>query len=142
MLRRLIAVGVIRNQAGEFLLCKMSNDHGVFPGQWGLVGGGVEDNETVEEALKREIWEESALYVKTLSPLFFADDQKLKKFRDGTTEEQYLIYLYFDVSVEGSVQLNDEWVDFAWVKSDDLQKYDLNTGTERTLRKFGALPSL
>ena len=39
---RLIVVPVIRDAQGRLLLCKMAGDRGVFPGQWGLPGGGVD----------------------------------------------------------------------------------------------------
>ena len=35
---------------GCYLLCKMADDRGVFPGQWALSGGGVEPGERIEEA--------------------------------------------------------------------------------------------
>ena len=40
--RRVIVVGLIHNGRGEWLLCKMPAERGVFPGQWGLPGGGIE----------------------------------------------------------------------------------------------------
>ena len=44
---RVIVVGVVQNIAGELLICKMPLGLGVFPGQWGLPGGGIEAGETV-----------------------------------------------------------------------------------------------
>ncbi|MDI5349372.1 NUDIX domain-containing protein, partial [Salmonella enterica subsp. enterica serovar Kentucky] len=41
-----------------YLLCKMADNRGVFPGQWALSGGGVEPGERIEEALRREVREE------------------------------------------------------------------------------------
>ena len=39
MRQRVIVCPVIQND-GEYLLCKMASDRGVFPGQWALPGGG------------------------------------------------------------------------------------------------------
>jgi nucleoside triphosphatase len=52
MKHRLIVVPIIRGPDCRYLLIKMSPHRGVFPGQWGLPGGGVEDGETIEDALR------------------------------------------------------------------------------------------
>ena len=57
MRQRTIVCPLIQND-GAYLLCKMADDRGVFPGQWALSGGGVEPGEQIEEALRREIREE------------------------------------------------------------------------------------
>lgn len=57
MRQRTIVCPLIEND-GCYLLCKMADDRGVFPGQWALSGGGVEPGERIEEALRREVREE------------------------------------------------------------------------------------
>lgn len=54
MRQRTIVCPLIQND-GCYLLCKMADDRGVFPGQWALSGGGVEPGERIEEALRREV---------------------------------------------------------------------------------------
>ena len=49
MRQRTIVCPLIQND-GAYLLCKMADDRGVFPGQWALSGGGVEPGERIEEA--------------------------------------------------------------------------------------------
>ena len=51
------AAGVVRNEAGEVLLIR-----GPLRG-WEIPGGVVESHESVQDALKREIWEESGVQV-------------------------------------------------------------------------------
>ncbi len=60
---RLIAVGLIWNQRGELLFCRMKPDRGVFPGQWGFPGGGIEPGEQMTDALQRELREEIGIEV-------------------------------------------------------------------------------
>lgn len=139
MKRRVIVVGFLKNQAGEYLLCKMPSDHGVFPGQWGVVGGGVEEGEDLQQALIREVWEETRLTILEMKPLFFDDDYRTKLIRGGEAEEQYLIYLMFEAIVEGTVQLSDEWVEFAFVPPTQLNTYDLNLKTKENFQKMGLL---
>ncbi|MDI5535053.1 nucleoside triphosphatase NudI, partial [Salmonella enterica subsp. enterica serovar Montevideo] len=54
MRQRTIVCPLIQND-GCYLLCKMADNRGVFPGQWALSGGGVEPGEHIEEALRREV---------------------------------------------------------------------------------------
>lgn len=65
-------VAVIVNDDNKFLLVKRSDFPDQWmPSKWGLVGGGVNKNETPEKACKREIKEETGIeidkFVKTFS---------------------------------------------------------------------------
>jgi 8-oxo-dGTP diphosphatase len=54
-----IAAIILENDKGEFLLALRDNKPGIpFPDHWDLIGGHVEDGETPEEALIREVKEE------------------------------------------------------------------------------------
>ena len=53
--------GLILNDSGEMLLVRRARDPG--KGMWGLPGGFVDRGETVEEALTREVTEETSLRV-------------------------------------------------------------------------------
>src|SRR3990167_2726131 len=52
---------VVQNSEGHILLIKRSDD-----GTWSMPGGWVDANETPDEAIKREILEETSLKVKVL----------------------------------------------------------------------------
>jgi putative (di)nucleoside polyphosphate hydrolase len=49
--------GILRNRDGKILICERLN----IPGAWQFPQGGVDEGETVEQALKRELWEEISL---------------------------------------------------------------------------------
>jgi 8-oxo-dGTP diphosphatase len=54
-----IAAIIFENDKGEFLLYLRDNKPDIpFPGYWDLIGGHVEEGETPEEALVREVKEE------------------------------------------------------------------------------------
>lgn len=119
MRQRTIVCPLIQND-GAYLLCKMADDRGVFPGQWALSGGGVEPGERIEEALRREIREElgEQLLLTEIKPWTFSDDIRTKTYADGRKEEIYMIYLIFDcVSANREVKINEEFQDYAWVKT-------------------------
>ncbi len=88
MRQRTIVCPLIQND-GAYLLCKMADDRGVFPGQWAISGGGVEPGERIEEALRREIREElgEQLLLTEITPWTFSDDIRTKTYADGRKEE-------------------------------------------------------
>jgi 8-oxo-dGTP diphosphatase len=54
-----IAAIILENDKGEFLLYLRDNKPGIpFPDHWDLIGGHVEEGETPEQALVREVKEE------------------------------------------------------------------------------------
>lgn len=141
MRQRTIVCPLIQND-GCYLLCKMADDRGVFPGQWALSGGGVEPGERIEEALRREVREElgEQLVLSEITPWTFSDDIRTKTYADGSQEEIYMIYLIFDcVAANREVNINEKFQAFAWVKAEDLGTYDLNIATRKTLTLKGLL---
>ncbi|KMJ45620.1 nucleoside triphosphatase [Xenorhabdus khoisanae] len=141
MRQRIIVCPVIQND-GEFLLCKMASDRGVFPGQWALSGGGMEPGETMEEALRREIREElgEALEITEVKPWAFRDDVRVKTYPDGTTEEVYMIYLIFDcISANRDITFNEEFQEIVWVSPATMKDMDLNEATRITFIQKGII---
>ncbi|OTA20414.1 nucleoside triphosphatase [Xenorhabdus beddingii] len=141
MRRRIIVCPIIHNN-GEYLLCKMASDRGVFPGQWALSGGGIEPNETMEAAQRREIREElgEALEITEVKPWAFRDDVRVKTYPDGTTEEIYMIYLIFDCfSANRDITFNEEFQEIAWVSPEAMKDMDLNEATRVTFTQKGII---
>ncbi|HMF32488.1 MAG TPA: NUDIX domain-containing protein, partial [Candidatus Lokiarchaeia archaeon] len=57
------AVKAIIRDEDKFLILKKSDLVDIYPGQWDLPGGRLEEGETWDEGLAREVWEETALEV-------------------------------------------------------------------------------
>lgn len=140
VLHRTIVVPLVRDDAGAYLLCKMPPDRGVFPGQWGLPGGGIEPGERMEDALRREVHEELGIEIRAIRRLTFKDGSGVKTFADGSRCPIYMIFLLFECrAVTKDLSLNDEFCDHAWVAPERLGDYDLNTATVDTFRELGLL---
>lgn len=92
-------------------------------GSWGLVGGGVNTNESVIDALQREIFEE-------IGKLDFKQIIPLEKF---TSENNNFEYHTFVVTVDYEFvpYLNEEHRGYAWTLIDDHPK-PLHPGVWRT----------
>jgi len=92
-------------------------------GSWGLVGGGVEQNETPIDALRREINEE-------IGDIEILKIVPLEKFTAENTSFEYHTYL-ITVDDEFIPQLNLEHRGYAWTAINDCPK-PLHPGVWRT----------
>lgn len=68
---------IMENKKGQILMVKRKFDP--FKGTWDLPGGFIENNETAEEATRREIFEELGLRVKSLKYLSTCTSRYLYK---------------------------------------------------------------
>jgi nucleoside triphosphatase len=123
---RTIVVGLVWNERRELLFCRMSPDRGVFPGQWGFPGGGIEPGERLEDALRRELRE-------------VKDCSHEKIFANGTKKPVYMIFLLFHcTAVSDRLDLNEEFVEYRWVREGELGEMELNAETVDTLARMGS----
>lgn len=90
-----VVVAVIKNSAGQYFIAKRHQDSHQG-GLWEFPGGKVENNETVFDALKRELFEEIGITLLKASPLIqiqhdYTDKSVLLDVFnvDGFTEEAY-----------------------------------------------------
>ena len=135
---RIIAVPIIADREERVLLCRMANDRGVFPGQWALPGGGVEQGERIDEALRREVREELGIELESWRPLFFKDAVLEKRFPDGSRRPLHMIFLIYRCSPASvAIDLNEEFSECAWVEPAQLSSYELNELTRATLIESG-----
>lgn len=138
--RRLIVVPVIFDPQGRILVCKKPIGKGVFPGQWGLPGGGVEPGERLVEALRREVKEEVGLELEHIQPLHFKEGIEAKHLGSDQVVAVHMVYLLFRcTAATTNVSLNEEFVEFAWAMPSELPQYDLNAETIRTFNDLGIL---
>lgn len=138
MERRLIVVGLVWNSAGELLICRMDPQKGVYPGDWGFPGGGIEPGERMEDALRRELHEELGIEITDVRPAFFKDTTHTKKYGDGSSQLVYMIFLVFHCRASSeNIRLNNEFIEYRWVSEDELITLQLNAETIDTLGKIG-----
>ena len=112
----------------SFLLLERG-PNGDQPGTWCCPGGGVEDNETIEEAARREC-EEEMQYPRT-NPL-----PLIHMHRDYNTDTGYTFHNHLAlVSGEFAPILNDEHTKHKWFKAEQFPD-NMHPGLKRSINAF------
>lgn len=100
----LVVKGIIFDeQCKKVLLLKRSVREDIGVGTWENAGGSVETGESLEDALKREIWEEAGLIV------------NVENLAYASYENSMVILVYYCVIKGGTVTLSEEHSDARWV---------------------------
>ena len=64
--RRLVVGALVADDAGRIYVQRRSESRALFPGAWDIVGGHVEEGESLTEALAREVHEETGWRLRSL----------------------------------------------------------------------------
>lgn len=113
----------------KILLQKRAKNAIRFPGKWGLFGGGLEDGEDAEVALKREINEELTLSI-TNCDLFSKTNYKYPELAEHGT-----IFCYISNYNNEKLELN-EGEEMRWVEKSEVLKYDLYPDYKEIIKKY------
>jgi 8-oxo-dGTP pyrophosphatase MutT (NUDIX family) len=146
-IRRNIASAFFVSKDGKVLLGK-NRAGGVFEGYYVVPGGGIEDGETKEQGLHREMLEETGIDIAGLavSQVNLFEGSHPKTLRD--TEERVMVDMTFndfrvdldERAADVTVVAGDDWSSPRWFTSDELQKEKIADFTAVTLKKMGFLP--
>jgi len=108
---------IIVNEENKILLLKRSDYPDQWmPSKWALVGGAVDVNEKPEEAIKREIIEETGLEIDEIMNTF-----TIKKNVDDSIEFVYVCKYSGDSS---EIDLNEEHSGYGWFSIDEIKELD------------------
>ena len=123
-----ISTAIIRDSKDQILLIKRSKKSS-YPDYWQLVEGKMENGESPEEAISREVTEETKTQV---------DSLKLKSVYHNEIEAKGLKYLCFRVvfnvvTISNDIKLSDEHTDFGWFNKKTIDKLSLLPGTKEIL---------
>ncbi len=126
-----IVRAIVPDPEGRILLLKRDDTaHGL--GGWCLPGGKIDLGQTMEEALARELAEETELRLAAAEFLMVQDS--LPPGPGG----MHCINIYFVCRAEGETRLNRESSQLAWVGSGDLDRYRIVFRNDEAIRRhFG-----
>lgn len=124
IVQKIILGGVVIKN-GKVLVLQRHKDEDVYPSMWELPSGKREYLEPSESSLMREVREETGLHVKVIMP-FSVFDYRIEK-SDEIRDSTQINFLVTSVN-DKDVVLSNEHQAFAWIKPEEVNKYDL-TGT-------------
>ena len=110
-----VGVGGVVVAAGRVLLIRRGK--APLRGRWSIPGGTVERGETLEEALVREMREETGLEVEPLEVLTVFD--RIERTGD-LVSVHYVIVDYRCRLVSGEARAGSDALDVLWARPDDL----------------------
>lgn len=120
---------LIFNSKGEMFLMRSPK----WQNKYVIPGGHIELGETMEEALKREIMEETGLRIHDIKFLTFMEFIYGEEF----WKKRHFIFFNFTAKTDDTnIKLNDEGTEYIWVKPVDSLKLPVQSHTAIAIRKY------
>ena len=91
--QRIAAYAVVHSSRGLLLVQYTAATR--FSGLWGLPGGGVDPGESPEEALHRELWEETGQRIEIQSVVDVQTDRWIGRAPDGVVEDYHVVRVIY-----------------------------------------------
>ena len=129
--RPVVGVGAVVLDGDRVLLIKRG--HAPLKGQWSLPGGGVEIGETLEQAIAREVTEETGLTV-DVGPIVEVLD-RISRDEEGRVEHHFVLVDFVCRSLGGVLRGASDADDAKWVALSELTRYEVAPVTIGVIRK-------
>jgi 8-oxo-dGTP pyrophosphatase MutT (NUDIX family) len=95
MIRATATVGILLIDDRGWILLQLRDGHVIYPHHWATVGGAVEPGETLEAAIRREVYEETGY---RLSGPLGLGSQATIVLPDGQPRDATLFFAHYDSS--------------------------------------------
>ena len=140
--RPVVGVGGVIVDAGRTVLIRRGTEP--LLGQWSIPGGSIEIGETIEEAVRRELREETGLEVRVLELIELFDRIYLE---NGAAPPQnkkkpryhYVIADYLCELAGGEPHAGSDVTDLAFAREDELGEFHLTEKATSVLKKAFAM---
>lgn len=132
--RPVVGVGALIYDGGRILLVERGREP--LAGCWSLPGGGVEAGERLEDAVVREVYEETGLRVKadSLATVF----ERIMPDRESRCEYHYVLIDFYCTIVGGELRPGDDSRDARWFPIGELDALRLTEGTRQVVETCAA----
>lgn len=128
-----VAVKAIIEHDGKVLILRESEkDTNAKSGQWGAPGGRLVPGESMNEALEREVQEETGLQIEILRPLHIDEWRPTVK-----NKQLQIIGLFLACTTDTSnVTINDEHDEYRWIDQEELEELDVKVQDLQAYRRY------
>jgi ADP-ribose pyrophosphatase YjhB (NUDIX family) len=120
-----------RGRRGAILLVERGGHP--LKGYWSIPGGLVETGESLDEAVRREVLEETGLRVKPVE--MFGIFERVMNDARGRAEYHYLLMDYICTVTGGKLRAGDDVARVEWVTRGRLGKYRMTEGTREVIER-------
>jgi 8-oxo-dGTP diphosphatase len=133
--RPFVGVGVVVWRDGKVLLV----ERGKAPrrGHWSIPGGGQELGETLHEAARREVKEETGVEIKVLGLVDVVDS--IRQDDAGRIQFHYSLVDFAAIWQSGELQAGDDAADCKWVAPEEAEEIIRWSETLRIIEQSKAL---
>ena len=129
--RPIVGVGAIVLDGDCVLLVKRA--HEPLKGEWSVPGGVVDVGETLEEAIRREVREETCLEVE-VGPIVDVLD-RIRYDPNGRVKFHYVLIDFLCRPLSGTLQCASDAEEAAWAKRAHLDRYGVADATISVIDK-------
>lgn len=120
---------LIFDREGRLFLMKSHK----WEGKWVIPGGHVDLGERIEDAVKREVKEETNLDIHDVEFVCFQEFI----YGGGFWKKKHFIFFDYACKTDSTdVVLNDEAQEYAWVSPGDLRKLPIESYTWNVIREY------
>lgn len=131
-----IIVSAVIERDGDLLFGKKKSNVGPYPNTWHLIGGGVHEGESLNDAIIREVKEETGLDGEIIESLGFDEDYEPDKHGEKT---HYIFLVFLVRYISGEIKANDDIEKLAWISKEKLSQIELNRPSITVFKKMGYL---
>lgn len=127
----LLGVGALIFEGDRILMAQRGKQP--LMGLWSLHGGLVETGESLADAIRREVREETGLEVQPLGVLEIFE--RIMRDAQGAAEYHYVLIDYVCRPTGGALCAGDDACRAEWVRRRDLKKLEITEGTLAVIEK-------
>lgn len=132
-----VIVTTLIERNGKILLGQKPKDIGPYPNTWHLPGGGVNlETESLEEAVSREVKEETGLDIEKLKRVSFDEDYEPDKRGEMT---HYIFLVYKVTPKTTTAKAADDIMELQWFKKTELKNIPLTRPSIKLFKEIGLL---
>ncbi|WP_407416285.1 NUDIX hydrolase [Methanobrevibacter sp.] len=118
---------VIKNEEDKILVLRRHPKSKTQPHKWELPGGKIEKGEFFDEALVREVKEETNLNVKV--------GDFCEAVQDDYPHKRTVQLIMYSKEITGEVEISDEHDDWKWAGIDEIKSLDITSSLEKIIKK-------